>query len=287
MCGKAVFQFHDEALKELLGCVHVNMPWRMLPGYLDAILELGMNVELGFEAEALDRTSRREYQAAAERLRERGCRITMHGPFWDLAPGSLDPLVRQVSRFRLQRFFDLLEVFQPLQVVCHTGYDPVHHKGHREFWLDESVELFEPLTARAERLRIPLLLENVWEHDPKLHIDLFERIDSPWLGFCLDVGHQHSFSRTPLKEWLEALGGHLMEVHLHDNDGSHDDHLPVGAGTIDFALLFDFLHKSGKEPILTLEPHSDEHLSESLSGLKRIFDGLPFRPGAGGSPTGR
>jgi len=62
----------------------------------------------------------------------------------------------------------------------------------------------------------------------------------------------------------------LKEIHLHDNDGNQDAHLPVGQGNIDFAVLFAFLRDVGQDPLLTLEPHHEEHFAESLEGLLRL-----------------
>jgi len=106
----------------------------------------------------------------------------------------------------------------------------------------------------------------VWEPGPDIHRELFDRIPSSFFGFCLDVGHQHSFSRTPLKAWLEELQSVLREIHLHDNDGTSDSHLPIGEGTIDFVELFRYLGSNGMKPLLTLEPHREEHLVKSLRG---------------------
>ena len=262
----------DEAQTEVLHQVHVNMPWKYFPDYFEMVLEFRMNVEIGLEAEQLDGVSRSEFRSVARRLHERGCRITLHGPFWDLCPGSSDALIRQVSQFRLQQLFDLVEIFQPLQVVCHTGYDPRHHGGYRDFYLERSLAVWEPMVARAEGSRVPLLLENVWEYDPELHRELFAALESPYFRFCLDVGHQHSFSQTPLLEWVEALGDFLAELHAHDNCGHRDEHLPVGRGTIDFDSLFTVLRARAITPLITLEPHREEHLAESLAGLVKVMD---------------
>ena len=260
----------DDELLDVMRLVHVNVPWNILPRYLEQVTKNRLNVEIGFEGGELDRASRSELREAAGRLLRAGCRITLHGPFWDLNPGSVDFLIRQMSRLRLQQFLDLLDVFQPRQVVCHTGYDPRHHHGHRQLWMDRSLAAWEPLVKRAESCKVPLLLENVWEYDPYLHKELFESLESPCFGFCLDVGHQNSFSRTILAIWLEVLSPFLKEMHLHDNDGTGDDHLPIGRGNIDFGLLFGFLKENGIEPLLTLEPHEEAHLPESLRGLSRL-----------------
>lgn len=257
----------------MLGRVHVNMPWKVLPQHRVTILTLKMNVEIGFEAQELDTVSRREFAVAAEQLHNAGCGITLHGPFWGLEPAGMDPMIRQISRYRIQQFFDLITVFKPIQVVCHTGYDPRHYASHEQSWIDQSVNFWEPFVVRAENLGTPVLVENVWEDGPFFHRSLFERLPSPFFGFCLDVGHQNSFSRAPMNEWLEALAPFLQEIHLHDNDGSRDQHRPVGDGKVDFPSLFRFLRSVGRHPLLTLEPHRKEDLAATLEGLIRVMEG--------------
>jgi sugar phosphate isomerase/epimerase len=270
-------------MRAVLGHVYINMPWSYFPGYRELVLGNAINVEIGFGAEELERVRLTDIIETVRTLRERGCRISAHGPFWDLCPGSIDPGIREVSRLRLHRLFEIMEAISPAQIVCHTGFDPRHHRGHREIWIDNSLAVWEPLVKWAERLKAPLLLENVWEEDPELHLKLFEKIDSPWFGFCLDIGHQNSFSKTALGEWLDATARYLKEIHLHDNDGSFDYHLPVGEGNVDFDLLFGFLDDNGLNPALTLEPHKEEHLYQSLRNLAEMNSFQHFiKPGGGG-----
>jgi len=255
------------AMRAVLGQVFINMPWHYIEQYIDLIVENGINIEVGFGAEDLEKSSADDVCAVIGRMREKGSRITFHGPFWDLCSGSIDPAIRKVTASRLDRLFDLVEKIRPEQVVCHTGFDPRHHRGHRKVWIENSLSTWTRFVRRAEMLAIPLALENVWEEDPELHLELLEAIRSPWFGFCLDIGHQNSFSRTTLDKWLQPTWSRLKEVHLHDNDGSFDTHLPVGLGTIDFDFLFNFMGEKKISPVLTLEPHTLEHLYQTLTGL--------------------
>lgn len=268
---KIALQLNQDTIR-LLKHVHVNMPWAYMPGRMETIVDFHINLEIGFDAAALEGASCSTLGSVAKRLSEGGCKVTFHGPFWDLNPGSVDPMVRQCSRYRLQQLFDAVDVFHPLQVVCHTGFDPRHHTGHRRLWIENSLSVWEPLVKRAETLKIPLLLENVWENDPGLHSELFERIDSPYFGFCLDVGHQNCFSTTPSRVWLEALSDRMRELHLHDNDANKDAHLPIGQGSVDFKGLFSFLSSKEQMPLFTIEPHTEEHLAQSLAGLLEVAD---------------
>ncbi len=260
-----------EGARKLLPHVHVNMPWSHLDQYLELVLALGMNLEIGLDAVQLGKNTLRDYENISRKLHDRGCRISLHGPFWDLNPGSVDPLIREVSRSRLNQFVDVFQTFQPVQAVCHTGFDPRHHHGQQDFWLSESLKVWEVLVKRAEGLQVPLLLENVWEHDPRLHRILLDELPSAHFGFCFDVGHQHCFSRSSVDQWLEPLLVRTQELHLHDNDGFHDLHLPIGEGSIDFHNLFDTIKKNSLKPLLTLEPHTREHLFRTFEGLWNIL----------------
>jgi sugar phosphate isomerase/epimerase len=255
------------AMRQVLEQVFINMPWRFMGQYIDLILENTINIEIGFGADDLESYSANAVCDVVGRIREKGSRITVHGPFWDLCSGSIDAEIRKVTLSRLSSLFDLVETIRPEQVVCHTGFDPRHHGGHRREWADNSFSMWESLVRRAEILRVPLVLENVWEQDPELHLELLEKMKSPWFGFCLDVGHQHTFSHTTLDGWLKSTWPYLKEIHLHDNDGSSDAHFPVRSGTIDFDYLFRFLSERKILPVLTMEPHTIEHLYETLAGL--------------------
>jgi|WetSurMetagenome_2_1015567.scaffolds.fasta_scaffold157037_3 sugar phosphate isomerase/epimerase len=268
----------SENLQSIIKRIHINVPWSMLDRYLNLVTTEQMNVEIGFAAKDLDDASPAELKAVAARLKKRGCALSLHGPFWDLCPGSQDKLIRQVTYLRLQQFIDVVAILEPVQVVCHTGYDPYHHRGNMDSWLDRSSDIWTPLVKRVEGYGVPLLLENVWEHDPLFIVELLKRMGSNWFGFCLDVGHQNSFSKTSLATWLGSTADFLKEIHLHDNDGSEDSHLPIGQGNIDFIFLFQFLRQRGLKPLLTLEPHQENHLHESLTGLDLVFTQLTAKP---------
>lgn len=262
----------DDDTLRVLRRVHVNVPWKRMDEFFDLIMAHRMNVEIGFGGAEMDEADPREIERTAQALRDNGCRISLHGPFWGIEPGCLDPRVRDLAADRISQFMDLAVWFQPVRLVCHTGFDPRHHIEYRGFWLEKSHAFWSRMAERAVSLNTVLLIENVWEKDPTFHVDLLERVDSPNFGFCLDVGHQNSFSTTPLLEWVDALAPRLREIHLHDNDGSHDTHWPVGEGNIDFSALFSRLESCNLMPLLTVEPHTQEDLVKTLTGLGPLLE---------------
>jgi sugar phosphate isomerase/epimerase len=112
-----------------------------------------------------------------------------------------------------------------------------------------------------------MALENIFEVRTETLVALLDSIDSQLLGHCFDIGHWHLFAEASLAEWFGALGPRLVHLHLHDNFGKHDEHLPVGEGGIDFASLFSLIATLPQRPTMTLEAHSQEALLRSMNGI--------------------
>ena len=257
---------------KLLDRVQVNAPYRQLVDkYLELFLRYGINPEIGFDALALETASQEAMAEMARLMEEQGRTITFHGPFMDLATGGLDERVREVTARRLQRTMELVPVFRPQSVVFHAGYDERRYHAHRAEWLSGSLATWEPLIQQAEEMGVVIHLENVYEQTPEMILTLIEKMDSEHLGFCLDMGHMNVFGEVALSEWLDALGPHLKEVHLHDNNGHSDSHGPIGSGTAPFKELFQYLHDQEKRPVVTLEPHEEATLWVSLENLEKLW----------------
>jgi len=78
-----------------------------------------------------------------------------------------------------------------------------------------------------------------------------EILDSPWFTVCVDTGHTNEahFHGAPSPgEMIRALGSHVTHLHLHDNNGTADLHLPPicdKRGGVDWAEVFDALDEVG------------------------------------------
>ena len=261
-------------MDKIIRNVQVNVPFTMLwDRYADEFLSRGLNPEIGIDAAALDRFSAVEFREMATRLHERGLRVTLHGPFSDLSPGSIDPLIRSATRKRFEQLLEVVTIFKPISVVCHAGYEWKRYGYLYEEWFRQSIETWCWLAGEINRRDSRLMLENVYEAGPEDLVPLFRELKTHNVGFCLDTGHQSAFSRTPLVSWLSELGQSISQVHLHDNCGDQDQHLALGCGRIDFSILFRHLesHFSGSPPVITLEPHTEDALEPSLVYLSAIW----------------
>lgn len=261
-------------LSNIIENCFVNIPFVDFNKYKNLISKHRINPEIGFAGDALYIFGRQQYIEWADFLSNEGLRCTIHAPFHDMLPGALDKYVLKACRDKLQRCFDLIEIFSPKSIVCHLGYLDCVHSYDQEQWLATSLETWKKLVAISASQKTPVMFENTYEQGPNIHKLLLEALDSPSARFCLDVGHLSAFAGNSWQEWLKVLTPWLGQIHLHDNHGSRDDHLPVGHGNFDFKGLFAYLKTQKIKPILTLEPRSENDLWESLNALDRlgIFD---------------
>ena len=257
----------------LLEHVRVNAPARMLnEGLLEKIIHWGVNPEVGIDYITLEEIPGERLAEMAGRIKEAGLRPTVHGPFMDLTPGAFDPAILKATRERLRQGLEAAALFEPVQMVFHANYDAYRYGDDPKRWLETSVDTWTPLARRARELGFYLVLENVYERDPDELAPLLKALAGEEVGFCLDPGHANTFGQAPLVRWLEVLHEHLAEMHLHDNHGRGDEHLPIGHGDIDFAGAFSWLRDHKVRPrIVTLEPHQEEALWPSLTALAELW----------------
>jgi len=250
--------------------VHVSVPFFMLRDqYLPLILSNHLQPEIGLDSLVLDAFPLEDFKRVAKFLAQAGLQCSFHGPFLDLSLGAIDSRIRQVSLERFEQVFQLISLFQPRWIVCHAAYEERHYGEDQERWLDNILSSLTRLLSLVEKTKTPLMVENVFEKDTKHLTALFQSVSSPLLRFCLDIGHHRLYSRTSLEEWIENLGRVLGMLHLHDNHGLSDDHLALGQGSIDFPRFFGLLKKRGLQPFITLEPHHEDWVRQSLEFLVR------------------
>lgn len=253
--------------------VQVNLPFRLfIEGYGERFLEQGLNPEIGLDAAVLDRFQPGDCLPLVKRLHEAGRTITLHAPFTDLSPGSPDEQIRSVTRRRFRQLLEWVAVFEPRTLVAHANYDVTRYGPFKWGWLKRSVSFWRALADRLKETSTRLVLENVYEWTPENMKHIFEAIDHPEIGFCLDTGHQAAFGRAPLEHWVDVMAPFIRQLHLHDNDGRTDQHLAIGVGSIDFPAFFKQMSALfPSPPVITLEPHREGDLEPALEALSALW----------------
>ena len=85
---------------------------------------------------------------------------------------------------------------------------------------------------------------------------------------CLDFGHAHMDG--DLIDAIEAVSGHLLTTHVHDNRGRTDDHLMPFEGTIDWPGALTAIQKVGYDGTLVFEIAAHGSARDTLQRARKV-----------------
>jgi sugar phosphate isomerase/epimerase len=243
----------------------VHVPYQRIGEYLSFIREQRINLEIYFSAESIDSLTPTALSTLESSLDYRPV-LTMHAPFMDLSPGAVDSQVRAVTVNRFNQVFEIADILRPKCIVFHSGYEKWKYAMRVDLWLQNSLKTWEHFAKRSVDMGIKIAIENIFEDEPTNLRMLMDEMGSEYFGLCFDTGHFNLFSRIPLGEWLDQISRYIVELHLHDNNRTFDDHKAIGDGTFDFHTLFSTV--KNKQPIYTIEGHTKEAVVKSLQALQ-------------------
>lgn len=99
----------------------------------------------------------------------------------------------------------------------------------------------------CDRLNVCLAIENLRHYD--VFFETFKNIKHNKLRFNLDTGHNNCFDRG--FDYFKSFGDKLISLHLHDNDGTFDQHtLTCFSGNINWDNIAKNL---AKHPNISLD----------------------------------
>lgn len=154
---------------------------------------------------------------------------------------------------------------------CHeyTKNFVVHLNGSKESVVSEiGLERIKKLLKVCEKYDVNLCIENLYSEIEIPYI--FENIHHRNLKICLDYGHRNFL--TPDFDIMKEYGKFVSVLHIHDNYGKTDEHLPIYKGNIDWnyvaAGLRDKIDIVLSSEIKLKQPEMyKDILKENLKGL--------------------
>ena len=253
---------------------------------LDEAFKLAVELELHFVELAWELSEivpQLQSEAQVRELsRTTGVGTTMHLPFVDLNLASLILASRLVAVERVQRAIDFAAAVGSSCGVLHTGTNPFRHnitQGYARAALDQSL-------SALVGSKLPIALENLaldregLLHGPQALLEVTERHH---LNNCLDFGHAHVEAHHPWHEpgpgedliqgYFDTLGSRIIHLHLHNNDGSADLHLPTTEGSIPYHRYIAFLQSFTGTICLEIGG-SAEGVRTSVKHLRALAGGL-------------
>ena len=152
----------------------------------------------------------------------------------------------------------------------------------REECFDLNIEIFQRLTPILKETGVTALLENMFvtEHGdgwfrllPTIYSsgeELRRAADilGDSYGVCWDSGHAF-ITKEDILGTLRTIGGRLMALHLHDNTGDRDDHLPPHFGKMPMDEVVSGLKEIGYAGNLNFEVRFTAVPTEMLEAAMR------------------
>jgi sugar phosphate isomerase/epimerase len=252
-----------------------TIPFESIREHLPLLKENNLGVEIMmYDTGWVRNFPQDEVKAMGALLKSEGIPVSVHGPLFDLNPGSKDKIIRDYTKFTFMRSLNVSALLGAEIVVFHLGLNPLTPRDYRKMWLDVSLKTFRPVVNHAKRLGITIAIENMFLSTPDLLRQVIETVGSPHLQVCLDVGHVNVYSTVSLARWLDALGKYIVKIHINDNDAHNDLHLAFGEGTVDIKKAYQLLNRKKICPLMTLEMTPDQ-LPATLEYIRKNKLSLP------------
>ena len=180
--------------------------------------------------------------------------VCFHQSHLPYDPGAAyDPDDREFNALFHKMILRGLEISRILGVkhaVVHPFSAPGAARGEVSVHVQENLKRYEAALDLASRLGITLAFENMgadamFGSRAEDLTALTEAIKDKKAAVCWDVGHGQLVYGDKNAEAIEKLGGRIVCLHVHDNKGVTDDHLPPFRGKIKWERVMAALKKAG------------------------------------------
>ena len=133
----------------------------------------------------------------------------------------------------------------------------------------ENRRLYGPHIQKAAQYGIRFAFENL---SRPIHfcsnaedlLPLIEEFRAENAGICWDIGHGQMNYGDEQAGAIEMLGDKIIALHVHDNFGSTDNHLPPFLGTIKWEAIMGALKRGGYAGYLNYEVASNRNVPDRL-----------------------
>ena len=298
---------------------------RLSPAHLDTLHQAGANsIEVFGSRHHFDYGNRNTLREIANWFRANPVAATLHMPLFTEAEETewsrhTQPTLNLVSSNKRDRILAMDETKRALEAAEQVPFRScVLHLGLKEDrWSTETLDLsltaVEHLKAFATPLGVQLLLENLTNDlaTPAHLVEITRVGHFDTVGFCLDTGHAHlaqplfpdetgydrnarerlrdqwgdAALKDALPEAFQIFGNRLVELHLHDNNGSRDEHLwpttaTAGKG-VDWGIVRTALADLENPTVNTLEIAFDpatpqRDISRHLATTQKLLNNEPL-----------
>jgi len=182
--------------------------------------------------------------------------------------------IRKVCLEEFKRYINIFDALGIKLVNIHPFYGAPFFSDEEK--IEANIQFLKQINELCRSRGITLMLENYIK--PFDSPEVFSRIlkEVSGLKIHLDVGHCNINQRENLTEaFFKKFRDKIVHLHLSDNKGKEDDHLPLGCGNIDWREIVRIIKKAKFNRTITLEVFSSDrdYLLLSRDKLKEWLRG--------------
>lgn len=152
------------------------------------------------------------------------------------------------------------------------------YKSHHKFILETLVKSLKEIVSYASSKGITVMYENSPTKKSIVGIKEYKFIldKTRKLKVHLDIAHAFvENGMEGIKDYIFTFKDRIEHMHIHDNSGEGDEHLPLGDGRIDFEQVAKWLKKINYNKTMTFEVFtSKEDAKDSMLRFKKILSSI-------------
>ncbi len=246
-------------------------PWlsKSMGDYVAVAAELGFRwLEVTFEyftsPSFLKNRDAGKLKRAAESY---GIRLTGHMPYL-LSSVNFNPDVNRATRSLFLKTIDFSRRAGIEVLTLHPPYGTgIDSDLVSEWMLKAEKREFAAIAKHAERAGMVIAIENLNSSMEEMEWYM----ENYGFEFTFDMGHWNLSGRKEhYSAFLKRFKSRLANIHIHDNKGKEDEHLPLGAGSIGWKAFFRRLKELKYAGSLIIESKTMEDAAKSILYLDRI-----------------
>lgn len=241
---------------------------------VDRLIALGADrIELMMDATPWD-TKGDNWERLALELAKRPVKFSIHPPAWDTNLVSQIEELREATLQLHKRALQFAHKIGATQMVLHPGFS-----GSSAFDKAEARararEITKELAVIAKPLGIRIAFENVGYQGQSIYtfdeyIHALDGIDDI-VGYLIDTGHAN-INGWDVVELIKAVTPRLCGLHIHDNTGKNDAHLPIYKGTLPWDELFNAMKLAPENCEFVLEYTPGTPIESLVEGKRILLD---------------
>lgn len=210
------------------------------------------------------------FDEISDAMRSYDIGLQVHAPMTDVNIGSMYEPMRRASVAEVQATIEACDKLGIQIVTVHPGFVQGIAFLRRGAIGEQTKRSLVELERVAVDCGITLALENMPEGINATGTtaeELLDAVAGTSLGLCFDMGHANTAGQ--IDELLEHVRL-FRNVHLHNNDGSWDQHDVIDRGSADLVKVMSSIRRGGYSGNYVIESTDLESAVESKQVLQRL-----------------